>query len=99
MAAADEVELTHMVATAAQIDDRPSAVRYPRGEGWGLARPAAGTPLPIGVGRVMREGTTIALLSLGTRLVECLAAAERLSAMDCQRPLRMRGLPSRSTRI
>jgi 1-deoxy-D-xylulose-5-phosphate synthase len=79
MAAADEVELTHMVATAAQIDDRPSAVRYPRGEGWGLARPAAGIPLPIGVGRVMREGTTIALLSLGTRLAECLAAAERLS--------------------
>jgi 1-deoxy-D-xylulose-5-phosphate synthase len=79
MAAADEVELTHMVATAAQIDDRPSAVRYPRGEGLGLARPAAGTPLPLGVGRVMREGTTIALLSLGTRLAECLAAAERLS--------------------
>ena len=79
MAAADEVELTHMVATAAQIDDRPSAIRYPRGEGWGLARPAAGTPLPIGVGRVMREGTTIALLSLGTRLAECLSAAERLS--------------------
>ncbi|HEY6579402.1 MAG TPA: 1-deoxy-D-xylulose-5-phosphate synthase, partial [Rhizomicrobium sp.] len=80
MAAADEVELTHMVATAAQIDDRPSAVRYPRGEGLGLARPAAGTPLEIGKGRVIREGATIALLSLGTRLGECLAAAERLSA-------------------
>ncbi|MGH6878215.1 MAG: 1-deoxy-D-xylulose-5-phosphate synthase [Rhizomicrobium sp.] len=80
MAAADEVELTHMVATAAQIDDRPSAVRYPRGEGLGLARPSAGTPLEIGKGRVVREGTTIALLSLGTRLGECLAAAERLSA-------------------
>jgi 1-deoxy-D-xylulose-5-phosphate synthase len=80
MAAADEVELTHMVATAAQIDDRPSAVRYPRGEGMGLERPREGTPLEIGRGRVLREGTTIALLSLGTRLGECLAAAERLSA-------------------
>jgi 1-deoxy-D-xylulose-5-phosphate synthase len=80
MAAADEVELTNMVATAAQIDDRPSALRYPRGEGLGLARPAAGTPLEIGKGRVLREGTSIALLSLGTRLTECLAAAEKLSA-------------------
>ncbi|HEX4157348.1 MAG TPA: 1-deoxy-D-xylulose-5-phosphate synthase [Rhizomicrobium sp.] len=80
MAAADEVELMNMVATAAQIDDRPSAVRYPRGEGIGLERPKAGTPLEIGKGRIVREGTTIALLSLGTRLAECLAAAERLSA-------------------
>jgi len=80
MAAADEVELMHMVATAAQIDDRPSAFRYPRGEGWGLERPKMGTPLEIGKGRIVREGTTIALLSLGTRLAECLAAAERLSA-------------------
>jgi 1-deoxy-D-xylulose-5-phosphate synthase len=80
MAAADEVELTNMVATAAQIDDRPSALRYPRGEGLGLERPKAGTPLEIGKGRVVREGTTIALLSLGTRLTESLAAAERLSA-------------------
>jgi 1-deoxy-D-xylulose-5-phosphate synthase len=80
MAAADEVELMNMVATAAQIDDRPSAVRYPRGEGLGLERPAAGTPLEIGKGRIVREGTTIALLSLGTRLAECLVAAERLSA-------------------
>jgi 1-deoxy-D-xylulose-5-phosphate synthase len=80
MAAADEVELMNMVATAAQIDDRPSAVRYPRGEGIGLERPKAGTPLEIGKGRILREGTTIALLSLGTRLGECLAAAERLSA-------------------
>jgi 1-deoxy-D-xylulose-5-phosphate synthase len=80
MAAADELELTHMIATAAQIDDRPSAVRYPRGEGLGLQRPPCGTPLPIGKGRILREGTTIALLSLGTRLAECLVAAERLSA-------------------
>ena len=80
MAAADEVELMHMVATAAQIDDRPSAVRYPRGEGLGLERPKAGTPLEIGKGRILREGTSIALLSFGTRLAECLSAAERLSA-------------------
>jgi 1-deoxy-D-xylulose-5-phosphate synthase len=80
MAAADEVELMNMVATQAQIDDRPSAVRYPRGEGIGLVRPAAGTPLEIGKGRVMREGNAIAILSFGTRLSECLVAAERLSA-------------------
>ncbi len=80
MAAADEVELMNMVATAAQIDDRPSALRYPRGEGLGLERPAAGTPLAIGKGRVIREGTTIAILSFGTRLQECLLAAEKLSA-------------------
>src|SRR6202035_4646201 len=79
MAAADEVELMHMVATQAQIDDRPSAVRYPRGEGIGLARPEAGTPLEIGKGRVVREGSAIALLSLGTRLAECLIAADKLS--------------------
>ena len=69
-----------MVATQAQIDDRPSAVRYPRGEGVGLERPSAGTPLEIGKGRVIREGSAIALLSLGTRLAECLMAAEKLSA-------------------
>jgi 1-deoxy-D-xylulose-5-phosphate synthase len=80
MAAADEVELMNMVATQAQIDDRPSAVRYPRGEGIGLVRPAAGTPLEVGKGRIMREGNAIAILSFGTRLFECLAAAERLSA-------------------
>ena len=61
MAAADEVELTHMVATAAAIDDRPSALRYPRGEGWGIERPKAGTPLEIGKGRVLREGNSIAI--------------------------------------
>jgi 1-deoxy-D-xylulose-5-phosphate synthase len=70
----------HMVATQTQIDDRPSAVRYPRGEGIGLARPAAGTPLEIGKGRIMREGSAIAILNFGTRLAECLSAAERLSA-------------------
>ena len=80
MAAADEVELMHMVATCAAIDDRPSAVRYPRGEGFGLERPLAGTPLEIGKGRIMREGNSIAILSLGTRLTEALLAADRLSA-------------------
>jgi 1-deoxy-D-xylulose-5-phosphate synthase len=80
MAAADEVELTHMVATAASIGDRPSALRYPRGEGVGLERPKAGTPLPIGKGRVLREGNSIAILSFGTRLNEALLAAEKLSA-------------------
>ena len=80
MAAADEVELTNMVATAAQIDDRPSALRYPRGEGIGLERPKFGTPLEIGKGRVLREGNSIAILSFGARLQECLSAAEKLSA-------------------
>jgi 1-deoxy-D-xylulose-5-phosphate synthase len=80
MAAADELELMHMVATAAQIDDRPSAFRYPRGEGVGVELPARGTPLEIGKGRILREGTKIALLSFGTRLAECLVAAEDLAA-------------------
>src|ERR1700704_4592361 len=65
MAAADEAELTHMVATAAVIDDRPSALRYPRGEGTGVARPAQGVPLEIGKGRILREGASVAILSLG----------------------------------
>jgi len=79
MAPADEVELTHMVATAVGIDDRPSAIRYPRGEGTGVARPAAGVPLAIGKGRMIREGSSIAILSLGARLGEVLLAAEKLS--------------------
>jgi 1-deoxy-D-xylulose-5-phosphate synthase len=81
MAAADEAELVHMVATCAAIDDRPSAVRYPRGEGVGVELPAEGVPLEIGKGRVVREGTTIAILSLGTRLHEALKAAEQLQAL------------------
>ncbi|MGB8363680.1 MAG: 1-deoxy-D-xylulose-5-phosphate synthase [Rhizomicrobium sp.] len=80
MAAADEVELTNMVATASAIDDRPSALRYPRGEGWGLERPKVGTPLEIGKGRILREGNSIAILSFGARLQESLLAAEKLSA-------------------
>ena len=79
MAAADEAELKHMVATAAAIDDGPSAVRYPRGEGVGVELPAEGRPLEIGKGRIVREGTTVALLSLGTRLGECLKAADQLA--------------------
>ena len=81
MAAADEVELMHMVATAAAIDDRPSAVRYPRGEGVGLELPERGTPLEIGRGRILRRGATIALLSFGARLAECLGAADALAAL------------------
>jgi 1-deoxy-D-xylulose-5-phosphate synthase len=69
-----------MVATAAQIDDRPSAFRYPRGEGVGIDLPGRGTPLPIGKGRVLREGSKIAILNFGTRLSECLVAAEDLGA-------------------
>ncbi len=79
MAAADEAELTHMVATAASIDDTPSAFRYPRGEGTGVALPKRGTPLPIGKGRVLREGSAVALLSFGARLPECLVAADQLA--------------------
>jgi 1-deoxy-D-xylulose-5-phosphate synthase len=80
MAAADEVELAHMIATAAQIDDRPSAFRYPRGEGLGLPMPDEGQPLEIGRGRVVREGSAVALLSYGARLHECLKAADMLAA-------------------
>jgi 1-deoxy-D-xylulose-5-phosphate synthase len=79
MAASDEAELMHMVATCAAIDDGPSAVRYPRGEGVGVALPERGSVLEIGRGRVVREGTAIALLSLGTRLAECLKAADELA--------------------
>jgi 1-deoxy-D-xylulose-5-phosphate synthase len=81
MAAADEAELKHMVATAAAIDDRPSAFRYPRGEGVGVELPAEGQLLEIGKGRIVREGSAVALLSLGTRLGECLKAADQLTAL------------------
>ncbi|MBO0764668.1 MAG: 1-deoxy-D-xylulose-5-phosphate synthase [Hyphomicrobiaceae bacterium] len=79
MAAADEAELKHMVATAAAIDDRPSALRYPRGDGVGVELPAEGVPLEIGKGRVVREGSIVALLSYGARLAECLKAADLLA--------------------
>jgi 1-deoxy-D-xylulose-5-phosphate synthase len=80
MAAADEAELVHMVATQVAIDDRPSALRYPRGNGIGIDMPEFGVPLEIGKGRIVREGSSIALLSLGTRLQECLKAADMLAA-------------------
>jgi len=79
MAAANEAELVHMVATTAHIDDRPSALRYPRGEGWGIERPLEGIPLEIGKGKIWKEGSSIAILSYGTRLHEALLAAEKLS--------------------
>jgi 1-deoxy-D-xylulose-5-phosphate synthase len=81
MAAADEAELVHMVATAASIDDRPSALRYPRGEGIGVPMPDEGKPLELGKGRILREGTKVALFSFGARLAECLKAADDLAAL------------------
>ncbi|MFO1024420.1 MAG: 1-deoxy-D-xylulose-5-phosphate synthase [Acetobacteraceae bacterium] len=80
MAPSDEAELVHTVTTAAAIDDRPSAFRYPRGEGTGVALPTAGEVLTLGKGRVVREGNTIAILSLGTRLADALKAADELAA-------------------
>ena len=85
MAAADEAELVHMTTTAWAIDDRPSAFRYPRGEGVGVEMPTEGQVLEIGKGRILREGGKIAILSYGTRLAEALIAAEDLAA---------RGLPA-----
>ncbi len=79
MAPSDEVELMHMVATAVAIDDRPSALRYPRGEGIGLERPPIGTALEIGKGRIVKEGNSIAVLSFGARLEQCLLAGEKLA--------------------
>jgi 1-deoxy-D-xylulose-5-phosphate synthase len=80
MAAADEADLVNMVATAVAIDDRPSALRYPRGEGRGVPMPEEGKPLEIGKGRIVREGTKVALVSYGARLGECLKAADELAA-------------------
>jgi 1-deoxy-D-xylulose-5-phosphate synthase len=80
MAAADEADLVHMVATAAAHDDGPIAFRFPRGDGVGVEMPARGVPLEIGRGRVVREGSRVALLSFGTRLAETLKAAEALAA-------------------
>ncbi|MEX0628580.1 MAG: 1-deoxy-D-xylulose-5-phosphate synthase, partial [Cucumibacter sp.] len=80
MAAGDEAELRHMVATAATHDEGPIAFRYPRGEGVGVELPQRATPLEIGRGRILREGTSIALLSYGARLAETLAAAEILQS-------------------
>ena len=80
MAAADEAELVHMVATAAAIDDRPSAFRFPRGEGVGVDMPERGEPLEIGKGRIVAEGGRVAILSFGTRLSEVMKARESLGA-------------------
>jgi 1-deoxy-D-xylulose-5-phosphate synthase len=80
MAAGDEADLVHMVATQVAINDRPSALRYPRGEGVGIEMPAEGKPLEIGKGRIVRQGSKIAILSLGTRLAESLKAAEELAS-------------------
>ena len=81
MAAADEAELVHMVATAAALDDCPCAFRYPRGEGVGVDLPEAGVPLEIGRGRMIRGGGRVALLSFGARLAECLKAADHLASL------------------
>jgi 1-deoxy-D-xylulose-5-phosphate synthase len=80
MAAADEAELKHMVRTAAAYDEGPISFRYPRGNGVGIEMPERGQVLAIGKGRIVKEGTKVALLSLGTRLQDCLAAAEELDA-------------------
>ena len=80
MAAGDEAELVHMVATAAAIDDRPSAFRFPRGEGMGVEMPERGVPIEIGKGRILREGTRVAILSFGARLAEAFRAHEDLEA-------------------
>jgi len=80
MAAADEAELVHMVATAAVHDEGPIAFRYPRGEGEGVTMPETGVPLEIGKGRIIAEGSRVAILSFGTRLGEVRKAAEALAA-------------------
>ena len=81
MAAADEAELKHMVATATQLDECPSAIRYPRGEGLGIEIPAIGKVLEIGKGRILKEGSSVAILSLGGRLRESLEAADELASL------------------
>jgi 1-deoxy-D-xylulose-5-phosphate synthase len=80
MAPSDEAELMHAVATAAAINDRPSAFRYPRGEGYGVALPARGTVWELGKGRILREGSNVAILALGPRLHEAQRAADELAA-------------------
>src|SRR5258707_13441162 len=80
MAASDEAEMVHMVATQVAINDRPSALRYPRGEGRGVEMPEVGIPLEVGKGRIVRQGKQVALLSFGTRLAECEKAADELAA-------------------
>jgi 1-deoxy-D-xylulose-5-phosphate synthase len=98
MAAADEAELKHMVRTAAAYDEGPIAFRYPRGEGrWRRYARTRPSILEIGKGRIVREGSKVALLSFGTRLAECLVAAEDLTPPGFRRRSPMRASPSRST--
>jgi len=100
MAAADEAELRHMVATAAAIDDRPSALRYPRGEGSGVALPAAGVPLEIGKGRIVREGSAVALLSFGVLGSRSIRAPTRTSFSGEDRSLSERPkAPEKNIRV
>jgi 1-deoxy-D-xylulose-5-phosphate synthase len=87
MAPSDEAELVHAVATANSLGDRPSAFRYPRGEGTGVLLPARGEILTIGRGRVLREGTRVAILSLGTKLPEAMRAADELAARGLSTPV------------
>ena len=84
MAAADEADLAHMVATAAAHDDGPIAFRFPRGEGVGVEMPSIGTPIEIGKGRLIQSGNRVALISFGTRLAEVLKAAESLAQKGLQ---------------
>jgi 1-deoxy-D-xylulose-5-phosphate synthase len=97
MAAADEAELKHMVATAAAYDDGPIAFRFPRGEGRGVDMPERGVPLEIGKGRMIREGKRVALLSFGTRLEEVERPQKPLRQKASLRPSQMRVLPNRWT--
>ncbi len=98
MAAGDEADLVHMVATAAGHEAGPIALRYPRADGIGLALPERGIPLEIGKGRVLREGTRLGILSYGSRLGECLSAAALLETAGYRPPSPMHGSPSRSIR-
>ncbi len=98
MAASDEAELKHMVRTAVSYDEGPISFRYPRGEGVGVEMPERGSILEIGKGRIVKEGHQGGLLSFGTRLADCLLAAEDLE-LPASRPLSPNAaLPSRSTR-
>ena len=99
MAAADEAELVHMVATAATIDDRPSAFRFPRGEGVGVDLPEVGVPLEIGKGRIIQDGKRVALLSFGTRLQENVNGRQNCYPEKALHPqLQMPALPNHWTK-
>ena len=99
MAAADEAELRHMVRTAAAYDEGPIAFRYPRGDGVGVDMPERGSVLEIGKGRIVKEGTKVALLSFGTRLQDCLLRPRSSTPRGFRRPLPTPASPSRSTTI